>query len=415
MSIRKRTWKTATGEAKSAWVVDYVDQNRKRHLRTFNKKKQADAFAPTASVEVREGTHVSDNESVTVVEAGRQWIKTAVKNGLERTTVDQYRQHLDIHIAPYLGGVKLSRLTKSMVREFENKLRDGTPAPGQSKAEPRTPALTKKILSSLGSILADAGEDDKVARNVVRDLRSRRHRGKARRAERRQKGKLQVGLDIPTTGEIKAMVAHLPDRWRPLLLTAIFSGLRASEIRGLRWHDVDLSKAELHVRQRADRYNVIGKPKSESGERTVPLPPVVVNALREWKIACPKGRADLVFPNGAGNIESHANIINRALIPVQMAAGVCSVVRDKDRKVVCDKDGEPVRIAKYTGLHALRHFYASWCINRTVDGGLGLPLKVVQERLGHSSIMMTSDVYGHLFPRGDDGSELAEAERKLLG
>ena len=71
--------------------------------------------------------------------------------------------------------------------------------------------------------------------------------------------------------------------------------------------------------------------------------------------------------------------------------------------------------AKYKGLHALRHFYASWCINRTADGGLGLPLKVVQERMGHSSVTLTADVYGHLFPRGDDADELAAAERSLLG
>ena len=77
--------------------------------------------------------------------------------------------------------------------------------------------------------------------------------------------------------------------------------------------------------------------------------------------------------------------------------------------------GAPIRVAKYTGLHALRHFYASWCINRRADGGLELPAKVVQERLGHSSIMMTMDVYGHLFPRGDASEELAAAERSLLG
>jgi len=77
---------------------------------------------------------------------------------------------------------------------------------------------------------------------------------------------------------------------------------------------------------------------------------------------------------------------------------------------VTDEAGRP----KYGGLHALRHFYASWCINRKADGGLELPAKVVQERLGHSSILMTMDTYGHLFPRGDDGAELANAERALL-
>jgi integrase len=86
-------------------------------------------------------------------------------------------------------------------------------------------------------------------------------------------------------------------------------------------------------------------------------------------------------------------------VPAQVRAGVV------------DKNGKP----KYTGLHALRHFYASWCINRKEDGGLALPPKVVQHRLGHSSITMTMDTYGHLFPRGDDGTELAAAEKALLG
>ncbi len=60
-------------------------------------------------------------------DAGAKWIATAEKNGLERSTVDQYRQHLAIHINPYLGGHRLSELTAPLVREFEDKLRHGTP------------------------------------------------------------------------------------------------------------------------------------------------------------------------------------------------------------------------------------------------------------------------------------------------
>jgi integrase len=71
--------------------------------------------------------------------------------------------------------------------------------------------------------------------------------------------------------------------------------------------------------------------------------------------------------------------------------------------------------AKYQGLHSLRHFYASWCINRRADGGLELPIKVVQGRLGHATIQMTADRYSRLFPRGDDSAELAAAERAFLG
>jgi integrase len=82
---------------------------------------------------------------------------------------------------------------------------------------------------------------------------------------------------------------------------------------------------------------------------------------------------------------------------------------------VLGKDGEPVWRASYLGLHARRDFFASWCIDRRADGGLALPLKVVQERLGHSSVTMTADRYGHVFPRGDESRELAVAEAELLG
>jgi len=204
-------------------------------------------------------------------------------------------------------------------------------------------------------------------------------------------------------------------RRRPFLVTAIFTGFRSSELRGLRWQDVDLAKGEVHVRQRADRYNKIGPPKSLAGIRTIPVGPFLVNTLKEWKLACPKGPHDLVFPTGNGNIESRGNLLRDILWPVQVAAGVAVPKLGKDGEPLVDKDGKSVLKAKYTGLHALRHFYASWCINRKVDGGLELPAKVVQERLGHANIAETLDTYGHLFPRGDDGRELAEAELRLLG
>jgi integrase len=172
--------------------------------------------------------------------------------------------------------------------------------------------------------------------------------------------------------------------------------LRASEIRGLRWTDIDLKSGELHVRQRADRYNTIGPPKSAAGTRTIPLGPDVVTGLKVWKLACPKGGLDLVFPTQAGSVMYHKNMLE-SLALVMKAAGVVT------------RSGNP----KY-GLHAFRHFFASWCINRRTDGGRELPAKVVQGLLGHSSIVMTLDIYGHLFPRGDDRAELAAATSALL-
>src|SRR5262245_35647088 len=216
------------------------------------------------------------------MEAGRLWLETGEAAKLERSTMVYYRHHLELHIAPFLGTVKLSQLTVPMVRTFEDKLRTD-----------RSPAMVRKAVGSLGAILADAQERGLVAQNVVRGLRTHRRRGKGSRADRRQKGKRKVGTHIPARDEIRAIIAHLDGRWRPLLLTAIFTGLRASELRGLRWEDVDLKRAALHVRQRADKFNIIGKPKSASGQRTVPMPPILVNTLREWKLRCPKSEHGL--------------------------------------------------------------------------------------------------------------------------
>ncbi|WDR00890.1 site-specific integrase [Devosia sp. J2-20] len=409
MSVRKRTWSTA-GVEKSAWVVDYLDSQGKRRLKTFERKKEADQFATTAAVEVREGVHVADTASATIMNAGRMWIAAKGRAGRERSTVDQYRQHLELHIGPFIGETRLNALTLPALRQFEERMLD----------EGRSPAMVRKVVVSLGSLIADAQERGLVARNVVREMRGRRG-SSDRRAEKRARGKLRVGVDIPTPAEVKAIVGALQGRWRPVLLTAIFTGLRASELRGLRWDDLDLDRKVLHVRQRADRFNDIGQPKSEAGEREVPLPPIVINTLREWRLVCPRrdtGRKDaqgepikeldLVFPNGRGKVESLANMINRGLLPTQIRAGVTVDTGE------VDSEGQPILAARYTGMHALRHFYASWCINRPQDGGLGLPPKVVQERLGHATINLTMDTYSHLFPRGEDGSELANAAAALL-
>jgi integrase len=422
MSVRKRTWTNAKGP-QEAWIVDYVDQHGKRHIKTFKRKKEADAHHAKFAMEISSGTHTADSESITVAEAGERWIKSGEANDLERSTLDEYRRHLEIHIKPYLGIVKLSKLTAPMVSDFRNKLREGVPAPGQDAGQKRSSAMVRKIIGTLGSIVADAQESGLISQNVIRGLTNRRRKGT--KAEQRRK--LKVGVDIPTPEEVKAIVGKLDGRRRPLLLTAIFTGLRASELRGLRWSDLDLKKGEVHVHQRADRYNAIDKPKSKAGERTVPLPPIVVNTLREWRLRCPgrdTGKKNatgepirelhLVFPSSTGRVEDRGTIVKKGLWPAQIAAGVTVPVLDGNGNPKLDDQGAPLVAPKYPGLHAMRHFYASWCINRHVDGGLELPGKVVQERLGHSSITMTMDVYGHLFPRGDDGAALAAAVTRLL-
>lgn len=417
MSVRKRQWVTGKGEVRTAWIVDYADGSGVRRQKTFTKKKDADTFAATSRVEVRDGTHVAESATVTVAEAGDMWIASAENRGLERTTVANYRQQLSLHIVPFIGRDKLSKLNVPSIRAFEDRL----------QIEGRSPGLVKKVLVALGMLLAEAQERGLVARNAVRDIRSRR----AGRPDR-HKLKLRVGVDIPSPDEIRALFKATEDRrfakWRPLIVTAALTGMRASELRGLRWEDVDFERSQIHIRQRADRFGAIGSPKSQASRRIIPMTPMVANTLREWKLAYPRPDQStlrrrqfgpgqfkpehLVFPNGQGNNEPLTNILRRGLWPACEAAGL-TVQAIKDGKPVVGEDGKPVTESKYS-MHGLRHFHASWCINRVADGGLGLPPKVVQERLGHSTIAMTMDVYGHLFPVSDNSSETEAAERALF-
>lgn len=356
------------------WIVDYTDRDGDQHIKTFDRKKDADAWQATVKVEVRKGTHVAPSKSATVAEAAEAWIKRVEAEGRERTTVRQYRQHVNLHIAPRIGKIKLSDLTARDVERFRDDLLAQLSRP-----------LARKVLTSLKSLL-------KVAKYsyVSQDVSI----GASKRAKR----KLEIGRDIPTPEEItrifKAAAESGNLKMHALVRTAAHTGLRASELRGLRWKDVDLKKADdLHVRQRADRFKMMGFPKSSSSARTIPLPPKLVAVLKEWKLACPPGDEDLVFPSSTGATQDHKNML-KSLSPVMKAAKVVT------------KSGE----RKYA-LHAFRHFFASWCINRKVDGGREMPVKLVSTLLGHSSIVITLDLYGHLFPRGDDRAELAASEQ----
>jgi integrase len=406
--VRKRTWTTKTGEH-SGWVADYFspgpDAKPKRHTRTFTTKKAAAAWLARTVVEVQQGVHTPASASITVLEAGELWIAQAVADGLEASTILQYRQHLDYHIKPFLGLHRLSDLTPGGVQNFRNLL----------IGKGRSRVMVGKVVSSLGSILADAMAGGQVSRNVVRE-QARNDRRRVR-VEKRHKKQLQVGVDLPTKPEIRAMLDHA-GRLRPLLVTAVFTGLRASELRGLTWEDVELDREVLTVRQRADRWNTIGSPKSDSGKREVPLAPIVVNALREWKLACPRfaeggeARPWLVFPNGKGNVESLPNMHRRGLGPVQLAAGITSLVaiRAKNPKLTDKQVQAQAKNHPKYGLHSLRHAAASLFIEQ------GFSPKRVQALMGHSNIQVTFDTYGHLFPSAaDDQVAMRQLQARLVG
>jgi integrase len=377
MSVRKRKWTTGKGETKEAWIVDYVDGQGDRHIQTFERKKEADDHWATVKVDVRKGLHVAPSKSPTVAEAAERWLAEVDGRGVERTTIGQYREHVRLHILPLIGRSKLAALTPDSVGTFRDQLLAKLSRP-----------LARKVLISFKSML-------KVNRYSYVGA------GVSIRPDKRKR-RLEAGRDFPHPAEVTRLLAaakHDPKR-RAFLLVAAFTGLRASELRGLRCSDIDLKASELHVRQRVDHYAKVGTPKSDSSVRTIPLDrDVMVPALMAWKIKCPP--SEFVFPSSTGHSEHHANVL-RGLLPIMVAAGVAKT----------EKDGQPTH--KYA-LHAFRHFFASWCINPKARGGRELPPKEVQQLLGHSSIMMTMDIYGHLFPSKSDRAELTAAVRELVG
>jgi integrase len=356
-SIRKRNW-TAHGVERSAWIVDYIDQAGKRHVRTFTTKKEAEAWRVGALHEVQQGTHTPASTSITLAEVFERWIEHCTAEGLEHSTIKQRRQHLNLHVRPFAGGRRLSELTMPAIHQFDAQLRKAG----------RSLAMRRKVLTNIKTALTFAQAQGLVAQNVARAIRLKGE-------DRRGSGRLKEGVDFPTKAEIKTLIDKAPARWRPFIITAIFTGMRASELRGLCWQDVDLDAGIIHVRQRADAWRKIGPPKSAAGARDIPLAPMVTNSLRQWRASCPPGELGLVFPNGGGNVESHSNILKRVWGPLQRS---CAITDDNGK-------------ARYS-FHAIRHAAASLFI-----ATLGWTPKRTQAVLGHASITMTFDRYGHLF------------------
>jgi integrase len=376
-SIRKRAWKSG-GVEQTAWVIDYTDQHGKRRLKTFPTKKEAETWSVNALHEVQEGVHTAASVSKTVEEAWKAWLDECEANALEYGTILQRRQHLNLHVNSLIGREKLSALTVPRIHQFDADLRTAG----------RSPAMRRKVLTNIKTMLTFAQSKGWVSQNVARSVRIKSD-------DRSARGPLREAVDFPSRAELKSLMETAATKWRPLLVTAIFTGMRASELRGLIWADVDLDAGTIHVRRRADAWKEMGDPKSKAGKRDIPLAPIVVNTLRKWLEDCPKGELGLVFPNGAGNVETLPNIYKRFWKPIQLK---CELTIDSGEK---DAEGNPVLDHRY-GFHMLRHAAASLFIQY-----LGWTPKRVQTVMGHSSITMTFDLYGHLF-------ENTEADRGAM-
>jgi integrase len=229
--------------------------------------------------------------------------------------------------------------------------------------------MRRKVITNLKTAISFAQGRGLVAQNVARGVRIQKDDREA------AGGPLRAGVDFPTMTELNALIDNATPRWRPFIVTAIFTGMRLGELRGLRWSDVDLDAGMIYVRQRANRWGRMGPPKSKAGKRDVPLAPIVVNALKQWRVDCATGQPELVFATRRGHPHHQANLHRQVWFPLLHKCGLLN------------ESGEH----RYN-FHMLRHAAASLFI-----AYLKWPPKRIQAVMGHANITLTFDLYGHLF------------------
>jgi integrase len=344
---------------KRVFVADFKDQNGKRRNKNFDRKREAEAFLDEVKRQKRSGEFVMDDDSVTVASAANTYLASAAVRSLEANTQAPYEQHVRLYIRPLIGNVLLTQLTERKVYEFLDDV-----------VEQCSASMAKKVLGTLNRIIKDAQRRGLVGRNIVSDKGI-----KAPRVEPFIKR-------MPEKAELSALFSNTEGYARALLLTATLTGMRQGELRALTWDHVLFEERLIRVRRAGRSNGTVKGTKTHKGYRDIPISRALVRHLKEWKLACPKGEKNLVFPNGKGNMESPSNIRNRIFIPAMQRIGLAPME--------VNEDGVEVPRPAFR-FHDLRHAAAALFIEQG-----GNP-KRIQDLMGHKSIQLTFDTYGYLF------------------
>jgi integrase len=356
----------------------YVRVNYRGHRKTrmFNGAKAAERYATDVEALLKLGrvdevftNPAPESPAPTFTEAAERWWAldgTTLKGG----TQDAYRNILDKHLLPTLGPRVLSDISIGDVEAWWASLR----GKGLSQKRLRT------IRGVLAGIFKRAVVSGLLGRNPADAIAGRMGR------EDREVRQVEW-LTEPEMVKVLAVAKVREPSFSPFFLTIVSTGLRLGETLGLQVGDVDLERGKIAIR-RSIRKHRIGSPKSGK-PRTVDVPPATVTVLRDWintvraEAAIRGQEATWLFPGATGQPRED-KCFAPALRRILKAAGIL----------------RPLRI------HDLRHTYASLALQR------GVPLLVVSRQLGHASIAITADTYGHLAP--DATREAATAWEAIL-
>jgi integrase len=346
MSVRLRKWKDKDGTEMEAWVVDVKLQHpdgrieRVRKASPINTRRGAEQYERDLRQSLLSGAFRKEQApEVPTLEQFQEKFLTYSTNNNKPSTLKSKKDVLRRHLLPSFGKKKLNQIRPYDLEQFKAaKLQEGLSA----KSVNNMLTVLRKALQ----LAVDFGELQQVPK--VEWLKTP-----------------EATFDFLTFEEADQLVAAAETQWKPMIVTALNTGMRLGELCGLHWDCVDLKLGRLFVRRSLYR-GELGTPKS-GRSRELPLNTPALNALKEQRLRVDQG-CPWVFPNTDGKALSAYN------------APAIAIARNAKRAGL-----RPV------GWHMLRHTFASHLVMR------GVPLKAVQELLGHATIDMTMR-YSHLSP-----------------
>ena len=357
--VRRRGNRKRDGSTKWQARWRHPSDPRVRVERTFQTKRDAERWLARQEASADDGSYIDPRRSDRpFAEVFAAW-RSSWAGRLQPQTTARYEQVWREHLEPGFGTRKTNSITHEAVQRYVDGLRDAGVKPG----------TVRKVHAVLSAAFTEAIRLGVVHSNPCRHVR-------LPRADRRE----MLFLSAP---EVRALADAIEPRFRVLVYAAAYTGLRAGELAGLRREDVDLLHGTITVRQALKDVN--GRlefgPTKTHAQRRITLPGFLQKMLEEHVAAAAPGGSGLVFTTLRGAPIQHRLFYRRYFKPAVRAA---------------------LPAAKH-GLrfHDLRHTCASLLI------AAGAHPKAIQERLGHSSITMTLDRYGHLLP--GLGDALADA------
>lgn len=343
--------------------VDPATGKRKQDQRSgFATERAALTAMRTALGRVERGTFVAEDLPTLKAFVVDEWLPGR-RAAVRASTWASYRDVLEGRVLPRIGALRLDRITPKHVADLYDEL---LTAGGRDKH--RDPSLSPRTVRYTGMVLTRVLGDAVKRGLIVRNPAEHVERPKVR----------DVEMSWWSVSEARQFLAACEgDRLEVLWKLLLTTGLRRGEALGLRWDDVDLDAARLAVRRALVTvgYRIEwSEPKTDASRRVVALDPATVGALRghrrrqlEERLALGKGYrdGDLVFAQVTGET-LHPDYVSKTFDRLVKAAGVPRI-----------------------RLHDLRHTAATTMLEQ------GIPLKVVTERLGHSSTRITADLYQH--------------------